>query len=344
MGFLTKTRLAACGLALACVPEFESDLSLVDAPRVLALRSEPAEAAPGQTVTVHALVAEPDGTHEEAELAWSLCLARRPLTTLAPIAPECAALLDDPEILEALGSGPSVIATLPTDACRRFGPEPPPATPGEPTGRPVDPDPTGGYYQPILARLLDDDTVNLLQTRLTCGLAGATQAQAAEFQTRYQANVAPAIERVRLLGDDLDLLDVDPPPRVEPEQRVELRVSWIDCPSEPSCGDDRCSLDERAECPSDCDAVAGCPGAETHVYFNPLALELDTRREAIAVAWYSSAGRLGEARTGRAEDDHATHSDNTWVAPRESGLARFWVVLRDDRGGVGWARFALEVE
>jgi hypothetical protein len=314
MGFLRNVGVALLGSLLACIPEFESDLSLVEAPRVLALRSEPAEAAPGESVTVHALVAAPDGTHEQAELDWSLCVARRPLTTLAPIAPECAALLDDPEVIDALGSGPSVVATIPTDACRRFGPEPPPASPGEPTGRPVDPDPTGGYYQPVLAQLLDDDTVNLLQARITCGLAGATQAQAAEFAQTYQPNLAPAVEGVRLLEDELQLLAADPPARVGAEQHVELRVRWSEA------------------------------DAETHVYFDPIALELDTRREAIAVAWYTTAGRLADARTGRAEDDLTTHSDNTWVAPREAGLVFFWVVLRDDRGGVGWASFALEVE
>jgi hypothetical protein len=299
-------------LVLACIPEFESDLSLVEEPRVLALRSEPAEAKPGQTVTLHALVAAPDGTQAEAELDWSLCLARRPLSTLAPIAPECAALLDDPEVLDALGSGASVTATLPADGCRRFGPEPPAATAGEPTGRPVDPDPTGGYYQPILAQLLDDDSVNLLQVRITCGLAGATQAQAAEFQTRYEPNVAPTIERVLLRDGDIDLLAADPPARVGTEQSVELRVSWAE--------------------------------AETHVYFDPITLEIDTRREAISVAWYTTAGRLAQARTGRAADDLATHSDNTWIAPSEAGLVWFWAVLRDDRGGVGWVNFALEVE
>lgn len=324
MGLL-KPQLAALAAVIglcACMPELDSDLSKVEAPRVLALRSEPAEAGPGQSVTVHALVAAPDGTLAEAELDWSLCLARRPLTTLAPIAPECAALVDDPAILDALGSGVSVSAKVPTDVCRRFGPEPPVSTPGEPTGRPVDPDPTGGYFQPILAQLLEDDSINLLQLRITCGLAGATQAQAADFALRYRPNIAPAIESVTLDGE-VELLDADPPVIVSADQPIDLRVRWAKCPTEPG---------------------TDCAGAETHVFFDPISLEVATRREAITVAWYSTAGQLGEARTGRAQDELATHSDNTWLAPSEAGPAWFWVVLRDDRGGVGWASFSVEVE
>lgn len=332
------------GLSLACVPEFESDLSLVEAPRVLALRSDPAEAAPGETVTVSALVAGPDGTVAEAELEWMSCLARRPLTSLAPIAPDCAALVDDDEILFALGTAITLTVSLPPDACRRFGPEPPTALAGEPTGRPVDPDPTGGYYQPILARLLDDGAVNLLQTRITCGLAGATQAQAAEFNTRHQANTAPVIERVELVDGELELLGADPPPRVTAGTRVDLRVAWTDCPVDAACGDGLCSLDELTLCPDDCGLVTGCAGAETHMYFDPVTLEVATRREAISVAWYTTAGRFDNARTGRGSDEVEATSDNSWTAPAEPGLVRFWAVVRDDRGGVGWAGFVLEVE
>jgi hypothetical protein len=329
-------------LGLACVPDFEVDLALVDTPRVLALRSEPAEAGPGQTLTLSALVAGPEGAID-TELDWSLCLARRPLAELGPIAPECIALVDDPKLLLELGRAQTIAATVPSDACRRFGPEPPPATPEEPTGRPVDPDLSGGYYQPILAAL--DGSPNLLQVRLRCGLAGATQAQAAEYTTRHQANLAPAVVRAtaRIDGETVDLLDADSAVRVARGQTTELRVSWADCPVDPVCGDGRCSLDEQRTCATDCDELPGCPGAETHVYFDPVELRVNVRREAIGVAWYATAGRFEHARTGRGSDDLATFSTNTWRAD-EPGLVHLWVIVRDDRAGVGWASFTLEVE
>lgn len=336
---------------LACAPELDNDLSLIERPRVIALRSEPAEAAPGESVTLSALVAAPDGTLVDAVLDWSFCIARRPLAELGPIAPQCVTLVEDPDAVDeaavtAIGEGATIDAALPEDGCRLFGPEPPPAMPGEPTGRPVDPDATGGYYQPILVRLLDESpSLELLRTRLACGLTGATQAQSAEYTLRYQRNIAPAIAGVaRIDGGEVELLGVDPIASVGVGERIELRVRWTDCPSEPSCGDQLCSLDEVTTCTADCEALPGCLGAETHVYFDPLELRVATRREGIGVTWYTTAGRLDEARTGRATDELEPTSDNGWQAPDEPGLVHFWVVLRDDRGGTGWASFDLQVE
>ncbi|MFV8755894.1 hypothetical protein ACNOYE_35535 [Nannocystaceae bacterium ST9] len=320
---------------LACAPEFEVDLALVDRPRVIAMIATPAEAGPGETVTLSALVATPEGTSVDATLDWSLCLARRPLAELGPIAPACVALQAD--AIAAIGEGTSVEATLPEDACRLFGPEPPAAMPGEPTGRPVDPDPSGGYFQPILGRFVGDDTdeLDVLRVRLACGLSGATQAQAAEYTLRAQRNVAPAITEFAT-GDGSTTVGVGEP--------LDLRVRWTACPRESTCGDQLCSLDEASTCADDCMTTTGCAGAETHVFFDPLALEIAVRREAIGVTWYATAGEFDEARTGRASDDDEAGSDNVWTAPDEPGTVHLWAVLRDDRGGVGWASLDLAVE
>lgn len=327
--------LVGFGLAsLACTPEVEVDLSRVDQPRVIALIASPAEAEPGEPVTLSAVVATPSGLDVDAQLDWSLCLARRPLAELGPVAQACIdADANDDAVLE-LGRAVSLEAALPDDACRRFGPEPPASEPGQPTGRPVDPDPTGGYYQPIAARSSEGELA-LTSVRLECGLAGATAAQASEYATRHQRNVAPRVSDIGLRSGGRV---------VAPGERVELQASWPECPREPTCGDAICSLDEQQTCGDDCAHVPGCEGAETHVYFDPLALELATRREAIGVTWYASAGTLDEARTGRASDDERSSSDNGWVAPDEPGPVHVWVVLRDDRGGVGVGELVLEVE
>jgi hypothetical protein len=337
MGLLRRGSSVLALVSLACAPEFELDLARVDRPRVLALVSTPAEAAPGETVTLTALVATPEGTSVDTALDWSTCLARRPLAELGPIAPGCVAL--DEAAIASIGQGPSVETTLPADACRLFGPEPPPAMPGEPTGRPVDPDPTGGYYQPILGLLgdeeLEGDELNLLKLRLACGLAGATQAQSAEYQLRYQANVAPGV---------VEFAPSDGATTVGVGESIDLRVRWTACPREPECGDDLCSLDEVASCADDCATAIGCPGAETHVFFDPLALEVAIRREAIGVTWYATEGQLDDARTGRSADDEQASSANVWTAPDEPGTVHLWVVLRDDRGGTGWAALDLAVQ
>jgi hypothetical protein len=337
MGLLRHTSAALCLIGVGCVPELDVDLARVDAPRVLAVSAEPAEVAPGGKVTLTALYADGSGELAEAPLEWSLCTARRPLAELGPVSRAC---LEGGDAARPLGTGTTVTAALPADVCRLFGPEPPPASAGQPSGRPVDPDVTGGYYQPI--RLADAGAGALLQLRIACGLAGATQQQAAEFRRRYQANVAPAI--VALSRDGVALAD-DAPLVVDAGEEVALRVRWATCPEVSKCGDGVCSLDEDLDgCPGDCGGGAGCRGAETYLRFDPAALALVTRREAIRVAWFATAGRFELASTGRAADDLAVTSHNTWTAPDEPGAATIWVVLRDDRGGASWRAVAVEVK
>ena len=329
MGLLT---IALTG----CLPELQADLSRVDAPRVLAVSAVPAEVAPGEAVTLTALYADADGTVGTAPLAWSLCAARRPLAELGPIHRDC--LAGQRNALTPIGVGLAVQAMIPADVCRRFGPEPPLATAGQPTGRPVDLDVTGGYYQPVL---LDppDDARALFQVRVDCGVAGGTQAQAAELRRRHLANVSPEIVAVAGNGSTLgDTLTVDA------GEEVALHVQWRTCPERPVCGDGMCTLDEvPADCPGDCTGASGCGGAETYVRFDPGALALTTAREAMRVAWFATAGHLATASTGRAPNDVTSGSDNTWTAPAEPGPATLWLVVRDDRGGTVWRSFGIEV-
>lgn len=288
-------------LLVGCVPDVDVDLALVDEPRVLALAATPAEVEPGGAVTMTALFVDGDGAIAAGPQSWAFCRARRPLAELGPIARACLDEGDDR--LVALGSGASIDATVPDDACRLFGPDPPEAlAPGEPAGRPVDPDVTGGYYQPVIVR--DDSAIDpgLLQLRIDCGVASATQQQAAELRRRHHANLAPAVT------------GLDARAEVGTGDRVELRVHWAECPDE----------------------EASCAGAETYAYFDPIALAIDTARESIGIAWYATAGSFDDARTGRASDEHEAFGDNVWTAPDHAGTVTLWVVLRDDRGGVSW--------
>lgn len=342
MGFL---RIAAGSLVVmgGCVPELAADLSRVDEARVLAVRAEPAEAAPGTMVALTALVADADGTLEEAALDWALCTARRPLAELGPVARACLvgeAGEDGP--LRSLGTGVSVTAGLPGDVCRLFGPEPPAASDGQPAGRPVDPDPSGGYYQPIRVQGADDE-LTLVQLRIACGLAGATQQQSAEYRRRYQANLAPRV--VELGRADGPALAEDEALVVDAGEAVELRVKWAACPERAECGDGLCTLGEGADrCAEDCAGVVGCGGAETYLRLDPETLALVEQREAIRVAWYASAGSFLSASTGRAADERSVASDNLWTAPEEAGTARIWVVTRDDRGGASWRTLVVAVK
>src|SRR5688572_16291201 len=145
-GFL----LLVWGLGASCVPAVDDDLSLVEFSRVLAVIAEPPEAAEGEPVSLTALVAPSEAAGDE--VSYAACLERKPLSELGPVSPSCLGG-GGAESLRSFGSGRSVQATIDRGACSSFGPRRPTAEAGQPAGRPVDPDPTGGFYQPIVASL-----------------------------------------------------------------------------------------------------------------------------------------------------------------------------------------------
>jgi hypothetical protein len=89
----------------------------------------------------------------------------------------------------------------------------------------------------------------------------------------------------------------------------------------------------------------GCTGAERYVVFAIASQTNVDQRESVGAAWYTTAGGAVDTdRTGRAAADLTTTSDNGWRAPNVPGPAHLWVVLRDDRGGVGWAEYVFDVK
>lgn len=194
----TLTTLAA--LAAACDDGgFTRSAAEIDRPRVLAIVAEPAEVEPGEPTTLRALVAAPDGALADAPLDWSICTAPRPLAAATPVAQAC---LDDAATRIPLGltaAGAAVPVTVPRDACARFGSEPPPPALDQPPTRAVDPDPTGGYYQPVRAGLLGDDdgAVAIGFVRLRCALPAAPAELARRFAADYAANRNPVIRAAR---------------------------------------------------------------------------------------------------------------------------------------------------
>jgi hypothetical protein len=196
-----------------------------------------------------------------------------------------------------------------------------------------------------------NDQYSIGVTRLSCGLGGATQEQAAEFTRRAQPNENPAldsvvVQRARDEEQTLPALDSEDVLRVKPRETIYLRARWPACPTEPECGDDICSPGEDTErCDDDCRQPHGCRGSEPYVYFDPITRKLVDRREAMRVSWFATDGELEHDRTGRSEPEaRHTDSDNDWTAPEAEGDVRLWVVLRDDRGGVGWGSYRLRVE
>jgi hypothetical protein len=122
---------AAAALLLACSNPFDP-ASYVQGLRVLAVKSEPAEAAPGDAVTLTALTVDTDGA--AVDVAWSACTLP-PLAAAGPINPDCFRQDTAPYLLP-LGEGASISSAVPAVVPADFGP----------------PDAGGGLYLPVRAR------------------------------------------------------------------------------------------------------------------------------------------------------------------------------------------------
>ncbi|MBX3272991.1 MAG: hypothetical protein KF729_22200 [Sandaracinaceae bacterium] len=335
--------------ALACVPDVEIDESRLGAPRLLAVRAEPPEVAPGQVQRYVGLFAGADGVLDAAPLDWAYCLARKPLAELGPVSGACLEVEGD--AIAPIGVGLAVEGALPRESCRLFGPEPPPTVPGEPIGRPVDPDVTGGYTQPLRLLVPDGAEIrpSLFEVRIACGLFGATQAESVAYTQRYRRNTAPGIEALELVHQDGRVVTLEPgattsAPRGE---QVTLRARWPACPDADACGDGLCGIDEtRASCPDDCSdpAAVGCAGAERFLRFDLGTRALVADRESVRLAWYASDGSFEAARTGVSGDEALTLSENGLTLPEAPTELVVIVVLRDERGGATWREARLRVE
>jgi hypothetical protein len=303
--------LAASG----CLPHFIDDTTRVTEARILAVRAEPAEAKEGEPVTLEALVALPPGT-DPVLPDWSLCIDRKPLSELGPVSTRClAGPSPGVDIATAVDPGPPAIAAVPENACQLFGPDRPEPKPGEPSGRPVDPDASGGFFQPVLAWLGAEPVLS--GVRLGCGLIGAPPDVTKAYNQRYHPNQNPALEPLELLRNDGSIQTFDGTEALElgPAERVRFRVKWPECPEEGECG-----------------------GTEQYVVYDALSQTLLARTESFVVSWYATGGNFANPRTEQAfgGDGELPGTVNSWSAP-SSGTVEVWAVAHDDRGGQSWA-------
>jgi hypothetical protein len=312
---------AALGTITGCKPEFDDRTSSLERLRVLAVRSDPPEAPPGADVRLSALVADEQGAFADKPIDWAFCTKPRPLDEPNAVSIKCFA--SEADWIVPLGIAPSVTGTLPNNACRQFGSDVPEPKEGEPPGRPADPDPTGGYYQP--ARLLIDggEVKALGQTRLVCGLPGATREVAQDYRRLYHVNTNPSIAKMELVsGATVTPIDPKTAVTVTAGAKVTFRVHWPEC---------------------DATSVS-CGGAEKYLQYDLVGLALVDRRESMRVSWFSNAGSFDQDRTGRDEGELETYADNVWTAPSVVGPVPVIVVLRDARGGVDWNGFTVVVQ
>jgi hypothetical protein len=185
----------------------------------------------------------------------------------------------------------------------------------------VDPDSSGGFFQPVLAWLGQEPVLS--GVRLGCGLIGAPPDVTQAYNQRYHPNQNPALEPLELLRNDGSVEPLGEPlaHELRPGERVRLRVKWPACPEEGECG-----------------------GAEQYVVYDALTQTLTDRTESFVVSWYATAGLFAEPRTEQVfgGEGELPGTVNTWTAPT-SGTADVWAVAHDDRGGQSWAHGTLVI-
>ncbi|APR84052.1 Hypothetical protein A7982_09401 [Minicystis rosea] len=283
---------------VACEPDVGAPTSLVTSARILAVRADPPEAKPGVEVSYRALVASPTGTVEDPSIDWAFCASPKPLTENNAVSTACLA-----DGTRPIG-GPSgaIAAPTPLDACALFGPDPPPGD-----FRPRDPDVTGGFYQPVRARL-GSFTAFALE-RVTCNLPNAPIAVAIDLEKRYRQNDNPTLVPLTasIFGAPTAL------DRIPAGAAVTLETGWLD-------GD-----------------------AEPYVMFDPGSVTIVECRESLRVSWFTTAGVIADDTTGRAATDLGTTTQTLFQAPSTPGPVHLWMVLRDSRGGVDFAAYTLTV-
>jgi hypothetical protein len=309
-----RMTLAGFALALAgagCKPDLGAPQSLVDGPRVLAVRADPPEARPADVpVRFDTLIVDADGRVASPELGWAICNEPHPPAESNVVSSACLEIPDDT-------AGTTFTAPLPATACTNFGP-----LTSKPGARPADPDTTGGYYQPVRATWPDGGgLVAFALPRILCPLGAIAPTDiAGAYANEYRPNVNPTLAAVTLDPDGAGTPlyeagdTVFAPGSVGAGQLITFEARW-----EPAV-------------------------QETFEVYDLTTHLLAEQTESLRLSWFATAGEFEHERTGRTADEAGTaFTRNTWRAPAVAGRVHVFLVLRDSRGGVDFATAELEV-
>jgi hypothetical protein len=294
-----------------CKPDLGSPGSLITGPRILGVKTEPPEVAPGMPVTTDLLAVDLGGRLAPPAV-WSLCLAHKPPAENNVVANDCGQAGKQLEPITE--SGPRITVTIPASACALNGPDTPPTRMGEPPLRARDADVTGGYYQPLEVTV--GAARSFVLERISCSLPNVSQDVVKEFQGRYHPNANPAFARLLVGGLDLPAVVEGTAPataHVAPGQSVGFEAVWTP------------------------------ESRETFPVYDLTRQAIVDRREELTVSWFATGGEFDRDRTGTTEMDTVSSITNSWVAPAMPGVVHLWIVLRDNRGGLDFREYLLTV-
>ncbi|HEX3903284.1 MAG TPA: hypothetical protein VH853_10580 [Polyangia bacterium] len=311
--------LCLSAIVAGCKPDLGAPQSLITGPTILAIRGVPPEAAENAMVSYDALTVDTHGTIDSPQIGWAQCLIPDPPANVNDVSTGCLAIPDD------AGPSPTFTAAIPMSACTLFGPETPPPVKGQPPTRPADPDTTGGYYQPVRATWQSDAGPELAFAleRVTCRLANAPVEVAADYAANYLPNDNPTVADVVLdpAGIDTPLFTAAAAGQAATGQAGSVAAGEV--------------VTLQTDFSPD--------SAETFLVWNVVTLTLDMQRESLRLSWYATAGAFEHDVTGRGQTEAETFTQNVWTAPTTPGPVFFWMVLRDDRGGVDFAPVEIDV-
>jgi hypothetical protein len=213
--------LSVALLAAACGTSFEK-ASLVSGLRVVAIKAEPPEVAPGRSTMLSVLAV--DTANQPLTLRWMAC-TEPPQLGLGAINPGCFNVDVAPYLLP-LGTGAPLSASIPVIDPAAFGP----------------PDASGGIYLPLRldAQAGADKLSAAYRMRLALGGTPNQNPRLADFQTVSASGVASSLGESAPLevhsGDKVTLRAIFAPGSAETYQVVEpgqtktvtelLNASW----------------------------------------------------------------------------------------------------------------------
>ncbi|MDB4991129.1 MAG: hypothetical protein JWN04_6307, partial [Myxococcaceae bacterium] len=179
--------------------------------------------------------------------------------------------------------------------------------------RPPDADITGGYQLPLRLVVSENGTVDDIsfdRQRVRCSLASAPAADAREYDMRYKINQNPSIDSIELAGVS-GAADGSARYQVARGTQIPLLIRW------------------------------SAAAQESYVLFDPIERAIVERTETLDVSWYTNGGEFSRDRT--TQDPAQPSSSNTLELDSDSTQPLMvWVVLRDERGGVGIGQLTLD--
>lgn len=272
---------------------------LIEGPRILAVRAEPAQTTPGQKVQREVLAVDAQGQRIATPPQFARCELPKALGERSFVSQAC---------LVGQGLVPTQ-ADAPIDllSCQRFGPSPaPPKEKDAPSPRPVPPDKTGGYYSPEKVWIPGTPLQAFYKVRTRCELLGSTREVFDAFEAQYHPNQTPTMDKGQLTPS--------PDPTASP---------W--------------TITAPIGVPLELSLQVAPTQAESYVRYEIPRNRIVQDRESLTLRWYAFGATLARSEETLSPDklDKDDLFRNT-LTLGSSGKATLWLVLSDDRGARSW--------